>query len=103
MIHRGRKVLDGTLTTIQSRYRQDTIRVRTDEGMAVLTDLPGVERVTDFGQDQELRVMPDCDAQKVLTKLLTRAKVQSFEIVKPSLHDIFIRIAGDEAGGQMDV
>ncbi|MFC1765608.1 ABC transporter ATP-binding protein [Planctomycetota bacterium] len=102
MIHRGKKVLDGTLASIQNQYRQDTVRVCTDQGMAVLTDLPGVDRVNDFGQVQELRVSHDCDAQAVLTLLLSRAKVLSFEMVKPSLHDIFIRIAGDEATGETD-
>src|SRR5205085_10225039 len=56
MIHRGRKVLDGTLQAIQAQYGEDTIRVRTESGNGALENLPGVERVNDYGRDQELRI-----------------------------------------------
>lgn len=38
-----------------------------------------------------------CDAQGVLRELMNRTRVNSFSITKPSLHDIFVRIAGPEA------
>jgi len=94
MIFRGRKVLDGPLTAIQDEYGSDTIRMRTEGGMRALLNLEGVERVNDFGQVQELRMARGCDSQKVLASVLSRTAVRSFEIVKPSLHDIFLRIAG---------
>jgi len=59
--------------------------------------LPGVERVRDFGQVQELRMARGCDPQEVLRALLARARVTSFTVTRPSLHDIFVRIAGREA------
>ena len=97
MIFKGRKVLDGTLVSIQDDYGSDTIRIRTDDGTAALRDLNGVERINDFGQLQELRMAPDCDPQEVLTAIMSRTRVRSFDIVRPSLHDIFLRIAGPEA------
>ena len=45
-----------------------------------------------FGQMQELRLEPDCDTQKILAEIMARTRIWSFDIVKPSLHDIFIRI-----------
>ncbi|HEY5645033.1 MAG TPA: DUF4162 domain-containing protein, partial [Pseudomonadales bacterium] len=97
MIYKGRKVLDGTLASIQDRYGSDTIRVRTENGAAVLQNLDGVEKVTDFGRVQELRLAADRDPQEIVSAILARARVQSFEIARPSLHDIFVRIAGPEA------
>jgi ABC-2 type transport system ATP-binding protein len=94
MIFRGRKVLDGPLAAIQDQYGSDTIRMRTDGGMRALANLEGVERINDFGQIQELRMARGCDPQNVLASVLSRTAVRSFEIVKPSLHDIFLRIAG---------
>ena len=38
-----------------------------------------------------------CDPQQVLRGLMDRTRVDSFTIARPSLHDIFIRIAGQEA------
>ncbi len=97
MIFKGRKVLDGTLSSIQQKYGSDTIRIRTEGGKALLTDLPGVEKVNDFGQLQELRINPAADTQTIIKAVLQRTRVTSFETVQPSLHDIFIRIAGPEA------
>jgi ABC-2 type transport system ATP-binding protein len=97
MIFRGRKVLDGTLTAIQSQYGDDTIRVRTTSGNGMLYNLPGVIRVNDYGHDQELRIVPGTNTQEVLSELVRRTKVERFEVTRPSLHDIFVRIAGPEA------
>lgn len=97
MIHRGRKVLDGTLNAIQDAYGSDTLRVQAAGGRAVLQDLKGVERINDYGQLQELRMTSACDPQAVLAAILSRTAVTRFEIVKPSLQDIFVRIAGADA------
>src|SRR5947207_8373589 len=50
MIHKGKKVLDGTLEAIQSAYAADTVRVRLEEQTAGWHDLPGVEAVRDLGR-----------------------------------------------------
>ncbi|MFQ5494699.1 MAG: ABC transporter ATP-binding protein [Phycisphaerae bacterium] len=112
MIYKGRKVLDGTLDTIQDRYGQDTLRVRLDaldgalSGRARadmdLSRLPGVERVTDFGRLQELRITPETDTQDVLAALMQRGRVVHFSLARPSLRDIFVRIAGPEAIGEAE-
>jgi ABC-2 type transport system ATP-binding protein len=100
MIFRGRKVLDGTLEEIQALYGFDTIRLRTAGGAAVLAGMAGVQAVNDYGQLQEVRVAGD--PQGFLQALASRTAVQQFEITRPSLHDIFVRIArpgGNGAGG----
>jgi ABC-2 type transport system ATP-binding protein len=99
MIFRGRKVLDGTLADIQERFGMDRVRVRTAGGAAAVRDLPGVAQVEDAGRCQELQLEPGADPQHVLAALLTRTIVQHFEIARPSLHDIFVRIARPPAEG----
>lgn len=95
MIHRGRKVLDGTLAEIQEAYGADTIRLRVEGGADVLRQVdPGV-LVNDYGQLQEVRTSGDPHA--FLTRLVAVTRVQHFEVTRPSLHDIFVRIAGPEA------
>ncbi len=100
MIFRGRKVLDGTLEDIQQQYGADTIRLRTAGGAAALAGIPGVESVNDFGQLQEVRVRGD--VQAFLGRLTAKTAVFHFEIARPSLHDIFVRIARpqDEGAGE---
>jgi ABC-2 type transport system ATP-binding protein len=93
MIYQGKKVLDGTLQTIQGIHGADTVRVRFSDGSANLHEIPGVQAVTDFGQSQELRLSAGADPQHVLAALMERARILHFEIARPSLHDIFVRIA----------
>jgi ABC-2 type transport system ATP-binding protein len=98
MIYKGRKVLDGTLASIQETYGSDTVRVRM-EGNGVSWDgLPGVSKVVNFGRTQELRLERGADSQRVLTALMARGTVRHFEISHPSLHDIFVRIAAPSDG-----
>ncbi|HZV07015.1 MAG TPA: ATP-binding cassette domain-containing protein [Gemmataceae bacterium] len=92
MIYKGRKVLDGTLESIQDVYGSDTVHVQLD-GQSVGNDLPGVVKVTDLGRWQELRLAPEADTQVLLNYLIQRGRVRHFEISKPTLHDIFVRIA----------
>jgi ABC-2 type transport system ATP-binding protein len=96
MIFQGKKVLDGSLDAVQGEYGQDTLRVKMESGDGVLADLPGIEHVTDFGQLQELRINSAADTQEVLRTLMQRGRVAHFELARPSLHDIFVRIARPE-------
>lgn len=97
MIFKGNKVLDGTLEEIQDKYANDTIRIRSGNGQSVFKDIKGIEKVNDYGQMQELRVAENVDPHFILKELVNKTKIDSFDIVKPSLHDIFVRIAGSEA------
>jgi ABC-2 type transport system ATP-binding protein len=94
MIHQGRKVLDGTLEAIQGNYGQNVVRVKMVDLAGELGQLPGVECLTDFGHCQELRLQPGADTQMLLAALMERGRVTHFELARPSLHDIFVRIAG---------
>jgi ABC-2 type transport system ATP-binding protein len=92
-------VLDGTLEDIQAAYGLDTVRVRSAAGSSALADLPGVEAINDYGQLQEVRLAGD--PQAFLHELASRTSVYHFEIARPSLHDIFVRIAGGQNGDQL--
>ncbi len=96
MIYKGKKVLDGTLTEIQDQYGNDTIRIQSDMGAGALEGMKGIESVNNFGKLQEVRVSSGTDPQIILADLLKLTRINRFEITKPSLNDIFIRIASPE-------
>ena len=94
MIYRSKKVLDGTLESIQREYGTNTVRVSTAGGLSAVEGLPGVVECRDLGQVQELQMAVGSDPQELLRALVGRTAVTRFEVAKPSLHDIFVRIAG---------
>ncbi len=96
MIHNGKKVLDGTLQSIQANYGNDTIRLRLDDPTA-LSNVNGIEKVSNQGNYQEVRLTNGSDPQQLLSELAGRTSISLFEIASPSLHDIFVRIARPEA------
>jgi ABC-2 type transport system ATP-binding protein len=97
MIFKGKKVLDGTLSSIQDKYGNDTIRIQAENGKSILREVQGIEKINDFGQQQEVRISPSADPQNILTSIMQKTRVTKFEITRPSLYDIFLRIAGTEA------
>jgi ABC-2 type transport system ATP-binding protein len=102
MIYKGRKVLDGTLEAIQDRYGSDTVRVRLEGKGLDLGGVAGVAHITEFGRLHELRLAAGTDPQRVLAALMVRTAVRHFELARPSLHDIFVRIARPDTEPSID-
>jgi ABC-2 type transport system ATP-binding protein len=90
LIDRGEKVLDGAVSEIKARHGRNTIALAYDGDGAFLAAAPGVVKVTDFGRYVEIRLAPGADPQPLLHEAAARLRVRRFEIVEPSLHDIFV-------------
>ncbi|MFT4541054.1 MAG: ABC-2 type transport system ATP-binding protein [Planctomycetota bacterium] len=98
MIYKGDKVLDGTLGEIKAKYGQNVVHVRLAGGIDDLKGFDEVDQVLDMGSYQEVRLKGD--SQALLSKLVERTRVHQFEESQPSLHDIFIHVAGPEAAAE---
>ncbi len=90
LIHRGRKVLEGTVSEVKSRHGKNTIVLSYEGDGAFLSGLPGVVKVADFGRYVEIRMADGTDPQSILREATARIRVTRFEVVEPSLHDIFV-------------
>jgi ABC-2 type transport system ATP-binding protein len=90
LIHRGRKVLEGTVSEVRSRHGKNTIVLSYEGDGAFLSGLPGVQKVSDFGRYVEIRMTDGADPQSILREAAARIRVTRFEVVEPSLHDIFV-------------
>jgi ABC-2 type transport system ATP-binding protein len=97
MIHRGQKVLDGTLAEIQRRYPVKSVRYRLAGEAAPPASLPGVA-ASSYVRPFHLVTLADGAApQELLRALAASDAVEHFEVVRPTLHDIFVAIAGNGA------
>ncbi len=104
MIFRGQKVLDGTLESIQSQYAANRLRVRFANGGSIpsLQGWAGVDDLQISGRQIDFRIDRAERTQEVLKRLVAEGAVEHFEIVKPSLHDIFVRIASPERSPMLE-
>jgi ABC-2 type transport system ATP-binding protein len=90
LINRGQKLLDGAVAELKARHGRNTLALAYDGDGSFLADLPGVVKLTDFGHYVEIRLAEGTDPQPLLREISGRLRVRRFEIVEPSLHDIFV-------------
>jgi ABC-2 type transport system ATP-binding protein len=98
LIHRGEKVLDGPTGEVKSRYGKNMVALAYEGDGSFLAGLPGVARVSDSGRFAEIKLADGADPQAVLRAAAGRLRVSRFEIVEPSLHDIFVEQVTRPAG-----
>jgi len=100
IIARGEKVLDGTVAGVKAENAGRNVALGLEgsaspEVMAVLHDRALVERVDDLSRFFEVELAAGADAQELLRRVLEAgARIQRFERVQPSLHQIFLQRVG---------
>ena len=96
MINKSRKVLDGTLREIKSSFGRNSVALRVEGGETVLADPNLVAKLERHSDEIEVLLADGADAQGLLKSLLAAgATVGKFELVEPSLNDIFIAKVGE--------
>jgi ABC-2 type transport system ATP-binding protein len=99
MIHDGHKVLDGPIDEVKALHHVETVRVGFFGEAPALGGLPGIAEITDYGREARLVLEPGFDPQGLLEQLMRLGRVNKFEVSRPSLHEIFVGIAGKRQGG----
>ena len=100
IIANGDKVLDGTLTDVKAENAGRTVAVAIDgppssEISRIFADRSLVERVDDSNRFFEVELQPGADSQDLLRAIVeSGARVKRFELVQPSLHQIFLEKVG---------
>jgi ABC-2 type transport system ATP-binding protein len=94
LIHHGRAVLQGGMREVKSRFERDHVVINF-EGDAGFLKHPAVKSFKDYGGQAEIELVPHADAQDLLRTALAKAKISRFELMEPSLEEIFIRTVGE--------
>ncbi len=99
IIARGRKVLDGTVAGVKAEHGVQNVALSVSGGRervaALLRDSGDVERVDDQNRFFELTLRRGADPQALLRSIVQAGvEVQRFELVQPSLHQIFLEKVG---------
>lgn len=93
MIYQGKKVLDGTIDSIRDSHGGCQIRVRMAAGLTIPERIEGVIDRFQSNADTIVELESESLRPHVLQTLSAVGDVEHFETIRPSLHDIFIKIA----------
>lgn len=91
LINRSRKVLEGSIREVKRGFGRNAVALRVGGGDEVLKDRTLVAKVEQHSDSSEALLTEGADAQELLKRLIAAgARVEKFEMIEPSLHDIFI-------------
>ena len=105
LIDRGRAVLAGSLRSIKEKFGNNTIQLEFDGDGSFLEGLPGVERMHSYERFVEVNLHEGHTPQQLLEAAVARLQVRRFEVMEPTLHNIFIDQVGnapDEGTGSRE-
>src|SRR5260221_300206 len=100
IIARGEKVLDGSIAAIKGSHGARNVAVALEGGSSngvgeIFADRRLVQRVDDSNRYFEVELVEGANAQELLHRIVaTGAVIQRFELVQPSLHQIFLERVG---------
>ena len=91
LLNRSRKVLEGSIREVKRGFSRHAVALRVDGGDDVLADPLLVTSIKRQADEIEALLAEGADAQTLLKRLVeSGATVGKFEMVEPSLNDIFI-------------
>ncbi len=90
LISQGVKILAGEVAAIKHGFGRNNVVLAYEGDGSFLAGLPGVTSLRDFGRYVEIALAEGTDATPLLREAAARLKVSRFEIVEPSLHEIFV-------------
>ena len=94
LIDKGRNVLDGDLRAIKQSYGKNTVHIEFTGPDGFLSH-PSIAAVERFGAGVELKLKLGVDPQEILKAALqSGSRINRFELLEPSLSDIFIEKTG---------
>jgi ABC-2 type transport system ATP-binding protein len=96
LINNGEAVLAGRMRDIKATYERNRVIVEF-EGSAEFLKSDEIEEAKNFSGHAEIKLHPHGDAQKLLHEAAAIATIYRFELVEPSLEEIFIQTVGGKS------
>ncbi len=95
ILNKGKTVLSGNLNEIKSKYPANRINLITNKNVDDIIKKCNIEIYINKENQYELKINSEADGNKLFKELSkTDVEVTKFEIMKPSLNDIFIEKVG---------
>lgn len=99
LINKGKQVVYGSLDEVKTAHGSKSITVEFDGDGGFIAGLPGVESANTYQRWVEIRMEEGTEPDFILQQLVGKIAIRRFEVVAPSLHNIFVSLVGDTAKG----
>ena len=96
ILNKGKTVLQGNLKEIKEQYAANKLSLSTNENVDEIIQKAGLTIYRSKDNDYTINISNEEDGYRLFDLLSkNHVKVDKFEIMKPSLHDIFIEKVGE--------
>lgn len=96
ILNRGKTVLKGNLKEIKDTYPANRVQIETNESIDLYIKDAELEIENEKNYSYMIKILDEQKAEELLKKLILKGiSINKFEIMKPTLNDIFIEKVGE--------
>lgn len=95
IMHRSNPVVQGDVKAIKKQYPRERVMLATDREVTGLETLAGVRYVARHENVTEIGIASEDTAKRILHHAQGQADIERFELMQPTLNEIFIKTVGD--------
>ncbi len=96
LVNRGTVVLSGTMREVKSRYERNRVLIEFEGDESFLRH-EAIAGFKNYSGHAEIKLKDGADAQALLREAVSKARIYKFELVEPSLEEIFIQTVGGKS------
>lgn len=96
ILHRSNTMLKGSLKAIKRSFPRERIILETERAVEGLASIPGVKEVIPHQAWTEIHVVDPSVGQDILQAAMRQTEVNRFQIMEPTLNEIFIKTVGGD-------
>ena len=102
MIDQGKIILDGKLSELKTKYAKRNVSMNYSGDISFLKGNPMIESIDDFGNTTGIRLKEASQIQGLLKLLVdNKVDIKKFDANDISLHEIFVLLAEQNAGKEV--
>lgn len=95
LINKGNCILQGNVQEIKKRYATNSFKLQFEGDAKFVESMNGVE-ILDLQSKSMIVALPTIEKQKeFLVRAIEHVEIKRFEVMEPTLHDIFIKVVNE--------
>ena len=103
LIHQGKVLLEGELRAVKRAFGKNSVEIEYIGNSETIRNSPWIQGFSDFGQYAEIKLKMPEDYRPFLRELVEKGiDITRFELVEPTLHEIFVQSVEAQGGSIPD-